>query len=610
MDLYKGNLGSHIRDQRNALVLQLFLAGVIINLLFPTYRHRWAGMFILLLAMFFPKFFHVMDESLCRILRLDVFVAFLKRITLSIVNNHRSLVLTGCLLVWTGCYIYFIPYVTILSAAVYFQSVVTMLILCLLVKKEKQWATLCVFTLGLLWTVLLVSLSSKYILYVLPDERYYALQAQAISLWWQGFDVDSQLYALTGLVNKGIPVWDMETGHSYTSVIGSRNFLYQFYCAVFYYLAEDVDNLPKLLSFSQAIFVALTLACCYNIALNIFKKQSVALVTCLLIMLDAGVILSSGFTMKEAMAMGLFFFPLLIITELQDGIKYWIFILFIFMSLIMLFLLRFHFALIISTIFFFSILMRPGKKLKQISISIIIIIFSMMSSTYITESFPLITKSYESQSSAYTSIRFIKDNISGTLAFFSYLMKKDDTESSTGGSFSESIFGGNDKNKPNERSVDKKYKNQYELLMNRNKEEDQYNKNIQVHHKSLDPAISNWHVLLEYSITGSIFLAMWKTLFTPFPGNILSIGFTFSYQELSYMFSIMIILFLPYLVVGITRSINYLYGRLMLFCVFIFIGIYIIYFGECSFRQRIAVEPLFLMFIAHGRDVIWNYKAT
>lgn len=70
-----------------------------------------------------------------------------------------------------------------------------------------------------------------------PDSITYHLSAEALSQHWDGLNVDASDYHLSGLEARQELTWKSESTLAYTSVFGSREWLYSGYVGLWYWIA-------------------------------------------------------------------------------------------------------------------------------------------------------------------------------------------------------------------------------------------------------------------------------------------------------------------------------------------------------------------------------------
>ena len=96
-----------------------------------------------------------------------------------------------------------------------------------------------------------------------PDSITYHLGAEALSQHWDGIDVDALDYHLSGLEARQESTWKSESTLAYTSVFGSREWLYSGYVGLWYWIAGPSTDWVII---SNAAWAAFFPAAAYGIA--------------------------------------------------------------------------------------------------------------------------------------------------------------------------------------------------------------------------------------------------------------------------------------------------------------------------------------------------------
>lgn len=96
-----------------------------------------------------------------------------------------------------------------------------------------------------------------------PDSITYQLRAEALSKHWNGLSVDSSDYHLSGLEARQESTWKSESTLAYTSVFGSREWLYSGYVGLWYWIAGPTTDWVII---SNAAWAAFFPAAAYGIA--------------------------------------------------------------------------------------------------------------------------------------------------------------------------------------------------------------------------------------------------------------------------------------------------------------------------------------------------------
>ena len=112
-----------------------------------------------------------------------------------------------------------------------------------------------------------------------PDSITYDLNAKAFAMHWQGKPVSADEYNLRGLkvwYAAGLhgPVWEPKDHLSYTSIIGSSDWLYTAYVGLWYWLAGVSQNM---VIYSNAILAAFFPAAAFGLAAALGASRRVAL---------------------------------------------------------------------------------------------------------------------------------------------------------------------------------------------------------------------------------------------------------------------------------------------------------------------------------------------
>ena len=96
-----------------------------------------------------------------------------------------------------------------------------------------------------------------------PDSITYQLRSEALSKHWNGLSVDSSDYHLSGLEARQESTWKSESTLAYTSLFGSREWLYSGYVGLWYWIAGPSTDWVII---SNAAWAAFFPAAAYGIA--------------------------------------------------------------------------------------------------------------------------------------------------------------------------------------------------------------------------------------------------------------------------------------------------------------------------------------------------------
>lgn len=136
-----------------------------------------------------------------------------------------------------------------------------------------------------------------------PDSITYDLNARAFALHWKGLPADAYEHLLRGLqmwheAGEHDRVWHAHDVLSYSSIIGSSDWLYTAYVGLWYWLA-GIE--PQHVIYSNAAFAAFFPAAAFGIATALGAPRGVALVAGGFALLDPSAGVNASWLLKDTM---------------------------------------------------------------------------------------------------------------------------------------------------------------------------------------------------------------------------------------------------------------------------------------------------------------------
>lgn len=137
-----------------------------------------------------------------------------------------------------------------------------------------------------------------------PDSITYDLNAQAFAEHWRGSAVEGQSHRLRGLLAHHAAglhgaEWVPDDKLTYSAVIGSHEWLYVVYVAIWYWLGEATQ---ALVIWSNALWAAFFPAAAFGIAYSLGASQRVSLVAAGLALLDPSAGVNASWLLKDTLA--------------------------------------------------------------------------------------------------------------------------------------------------------------------------------------------------------------------------------------------------------------------------------------------------------------------
>lgn len=145
------------------------------------------------------------------------------------------------------------------------------------------------------------------------DSLIYQLHATALSFHWAGLSVDTEKYKLAGLAARGLDSWEGGEQLSYSAVLGTSEWLYSAYGAVWNLMGETEVAWAI---YSHAALAAFFPAAAFGITLLLGGSQRVALFAAILALIDPTVGAVSSFLLKDTLV------SFLSLIAVWSGLKY------------------------------------------------------------------------------------------------------------------------------------------------------------------------------------------------------------------------------------------------------------------------------------------------
>jgi len=137
-----------------------------------------------------------------------------------------------------------------------------------------------------------------------PDSITYDLNAKAFVDHWLGMPVEGASHKLRGLVALNVagmhePEWGPDDALSYGSVIGSHEWLYTAYIAVWYFMTGATQNVVIA---TNAIWAAFLPAAAAGIAISLGATRPMALAAAGLVLIDPSTGVNASWLLKDTLA--------------------------------------------------------------------------------------------------------------------------------------------------------------------------------------------------------------------------------------------------------------------------------------------------------------------
>jgi len=139
---------------------------------------------------------------------------------------------------------------------------------------------------------------------VIPDSVTYHLNAQAFAAHWNGESVngiDHNLRGLLAMGNRGLNKheWSPNDHLSYASIMGSHEWLYAAYIAIWYFFCNAT---PEAVIASNALWAAFLPAAAFGIAINLGAKRYIAVAAAGLALADPSAGANASWLLKDTIA--------------------------------------------------------------------------------------------------------------------------------------------------------------------------------------------------------------------------------------------------------------------------------------------------------------------
>jgi hypothetical protein len=133
-----------------------------------------------------------------------------------------------------------------------------------------------------------------------PDALKYQRHAEALAAHWRGATVNSQTYSLDGLVEiQHLEQWWPNAKLPYSAVLGTHEWLYAAYLAVWAYITPDWLNWA---TYSNAAFAALFPAGAFGIARAMGSRVPIATLAGALALVDPSAAVNGAWLLKDTLA--------------------------------------------------------------------------------------------------------------------------------------------------------------------------------------------------------------------------------------------------------------------------------------------------------------------
>lgn len=374
------------------------------------------------------------------------------------------------------------------------------------------------------------------------DSITYKLQAQAFALHWVGVPVDAFQFRLSGLLAwyNGTPdiYWKPSETLSYTSVLGSYEWLYPVFVACWNILSEDWLQWAI---YSNAALAAFFPVAAFGIARSLGASYKVAGAAFLITLVDPSAAVNASWILKDTLACFLAMAALWAGLNLLDNPQ-WNAVSIFGLSISLLGSVRYvgSNVIIIATlvVMFFSIKKRSRRIAVSIGVSVAIIPI-MMGILYTYPQVLQLNKLYQS--------------------------------------ISNPLYGA------------------YDTLIT---------SAATPKVSAADPTVSSWIQRLRKEPVKSVCISIAHTLFAPYPWAFLKDNFDPNNAMLLYMIgSIWWIICLPAVFLGLMHRLRmppYMHILFITIILGALLGVYTLYLGEWSTRQRVFMLPVFFVFVAFG----------
>lgn len=192
----------------------------------------------------------------------------------------------------------------VIGLAICFFALVTT-VATVLATRDTRRTVIALILLGLLAATLKIFLFQQAPQWhdINPDSITYDLNAQAFAEHWRGNSVEGQSHHLRGLLVHAAGVhgaaWVPGDKLTYGGVIGSDEWLYTGYVALWYWLSETTQ---ALVIWSNALWAAFFPAAAFGIAHSLGASQRVSLAAAGLALLDPSAGVNASWLLKDTLA--------------------------------------------------------------------------------------------------------------------------------------------------------------------------------------------------------------------------------------------------------------------------------------------------------------------
>jgi len=136
-----------------------------------------------------------------------------------------------------------------------------------------------------------------------PDSITYQLHAQALAAHWQGLPIDAKIHQLKGLLSfhdaNGLGIWPANATLPYSAVLGTHEWLYAAYLAIWQLIASDWTAWA---TYSNGALAAFFPAAAFGIARCLGASARTAKFAATLALLDPSAAVNGAWLLKDTVA--------------------------------------------------------------------------------------------------------------------------------------------------------------------------------------------------------------------------------------------------------------------------------------------------------------------
>jgi len=429
-----------------------------------------------------------------------------------------------------------------------------------------------------------------------PDSITYDLNAQALVNHWRGMKVTSSDYLLQGLIVLGRD-WLPDEILPYGTVFGSRHFLYTIYIAIVYWLTGVSQSVVIL---SQVVLLAALGPIVYDLSHLLFKNERVSAIAAFLTLIDSNFAAVGAVLMKDSLVVFVMILTLWTTVMVIENVRQRYFPMIVLVaSLSALSILRYHVLVALwAAMLVVAALPRSSAPRKRL---VAVVAMSFVACAFLNQ--PDWPK-YGPGALFQTNLMTIRAGVitlresagSGPVDMKAAIEKSKDMAAVSGS-------GRVTPDKPRQRGELVSVGPAGEVITY-NRERIRETAGNTRENRS-DFSTATWLQNLRDRPVSTVVKVIAHTLFAPYPWVLISHGLVHkNFIELLYPGTILWIIGLPFLFTGVWQI-----GwrgkpeiKLLMMLSVAVVGIYVVFYGEFSSRQRIFFMPLFWTFIAFGID--------